>query len=160
MATYTVYVPLGGGESRRADRTIFIREGFSVAAFVFGPLYLLYRRLWLAAFGWIVAAALVVALVRALDLSPLQLTALVFLLALLTGFEATVLRQFGMKRRGYHAAALATRPTLEQAERAFFSGESLPDLPIRAPIGEIWPERIAPSRPPEVIGSFPQAGGV
>ena len=47
MSTFTVHVPPGIGEdAARADRTVFVREGFDWAAFWLGPLFLLYRGLW------------------------------------------------------------------------------------------------------------------
>ena len=55
MAVFTVHAPAGAAN---ADATVFVREGFSWSAFSFGPLWLLWNRLWLA-FGlwlvWIVA---------------------------------------------------------------------------------------------------------
>ena len=42
---------------RATDRFAFVRDGFHFWAMVFGPLWLLCARLWLALIGWIVAIA-------------------------------------------------------------------------------------------------------
>ncbi len=161
MASYTVYVPSTlGGTRRRADRTVFIREGFSRAAFIFGPLYLLYHKLWLAALGWIVVAGSIAGLGYSLALSSTEQLVLVLLLSLLTGLEATVLRQAGLRRAGYEFASVVACPTLEQAERAFFNGEGLREAPVRGAVTGSRLGGIATGQPPEVIGSFAQSGGV
>lgn len=158
MATYTVYVPLSGGANRRADRTVFVREGFSLAAFVFGPFYLISQRLWLAAFGWIVAAVLLAGLGHALVLSPPQVAVLFGLLGLLTGLEASVLRQFGLARRGYILSALLTAPRPEQAERGYFNGEGTRDMSWRLAGQATRAGQSQLVQSSEIIGLFPQAG--
>ncbi len=152
MAIFTVHVPPGTtNATRRADRTIFVREGFSVPAFLFGPVFLLYRRLWLATLGWCVLAVLLATLAHVLHLPVWSVTALFFLLALMTGLEASTLRQAGLGRRGYIFAALLASATRDEAERAFFRGEGLRP-PLQRPVaGMKAPET-------EVIGIFPRAG--
>jgi hypothetical protein len=41
----------------------FVPQRFAKAAFIFGPLWLLYHQLWAASFAWIVAEAALLALV-------------------------------------------------------------------------------------------------
>lgn len=152
MAIFTVHVPADVTDAtKRAERTIFVREGFSVPAFLFGPLLLLYRRLWLAAIGWCVLAVLLGALARVLHLPAFSTFVLFFLLALMTGLEASTVRQAALRRRGYIFAALLASPTRDDAERAFFRGEG-----TRPPA----PRPVAPVKPldTEVIGLFPHAG--
>lgn len=159
MATYTVYVPAGIGDpGRRAEQTIFVREDFSLAAFVFGPLYLLYRRLWLATLVWLAAALALALASEALGLSSLSRVALFGLLALLTGCEAGTIRQRGLTRRGYDQAALLTGLTREQAERAFFGRDGARSPPRSAPAPSAGPDHRGMAGPPEVIGLFPLPG--
>src|SRR3954453_775908 len=49
MAVYTVHEPLPRRDEAVADpeRFIFVRDGFYFWAFVLGPLWMLWRRLWL-----------------------------------------------------------------------------------------------------------------
>jgi len=159
MATFTVHVPPGVGDgAARADRTVFVREGFCLAAFLFGPVFLIYRRLWLATCALVIAAAALGFLSHALDL-PGSAGALLFLvLAVLTGLEAGEARRRALGRRGYIAAAVLAGVTREGGEKLFFGRSATatrPDIPAAS----------APRRPippatgrPAVIGLFPMPG--
>ncbi len=153
MPIFTVHVPSGVADpKRRAEATIVLRDGFSWPAFWFGPLALAYRRLWLAALGWIVIAGLILFAGHALQMSWVATMALLILLALLTGMEARGLRQARLTRRGYIFAALLAAPNRDMAEQAFFRSDGLR-----------LPPRGAPQAPmpgsSEVIGLFPRPGG-
>src|ERR1700709_1307076 len=55
MPVYTVHAPVRDSAGLRAtDRFTFVRDGFHFWAAVFGPLWLIWHRLWLALIGWIV----------------------------------------------------------------------------------------------------------
>ena len=47
---YSVFEPpeRGGDAADHMERFMFVRDGFSFAAFLFGPLWFLWHRLWLA----------------------------------------------------------------------------------------------------------------
>src|SRR5213596_1899745 len=48
MPVYTVHAPSpAGADLRAADKFVFVRDGFHFWAMVFGPLWLLWNRLWL-----------------------------------------------------------------------------------------------------------------
>ena len=69
MPVYTVHAPVANNSDIRAtDRFAFVRDGFHVWAFLFGPLWLVWHRLWLALIGWIIV-------VVALDLAMRRLGA-------------------------------------------------------------------------------------
>ena len=158
MATFTVHVPPGVGDgAARADRTVFVREGFCLAAFLFGPVFLIYRGLWLATCAWVVAAAALGFLSHALDLPGLPGALLFLVLAVLTGLEAGEARRRSLGRRGYIAAAVLAGVTREAGEKLFFgrSGASMgPDIP-----GVSAPRRVPPATGrPAVIGLFPMPG--
>src|SRR5271165_2348935 len=51
MAVYSVHLP--GDSVANVSEAAFVREGFSAAAFFFGPLWLLWRGLWLWAVVWL-----------------------------------------------------------------------------------------------------------
>src|SRR5919206_1349628 len=55
MSIYTVYEPpLRGHESAPdPERFVFVRDGFSIWAFVLAPLWMLRHRLWLAFIGYV-----------------------------------------------------------------------------------------------------------
>lgn len=123
MPTFTVHVPSGiGNDVERAERTIFVRESFNLPAFVFGPLFLVYRRLWRAALAWLVAAVLLSVLTHLLTL-PIPVTLLLYLvLAVLVGLEANEARRQALGRRGFIGSGLVTGSTRTMAERTFFMG--------------------------------------
>ena len=110
MKLFAIHAPIGpavlaGLEGARAART-----GFSFAALVFGPLWLLARGLWLALGGYIVLAALVAGLVGYGWLSPGAALALIALAELYLGLEPfaevpSVLRS--LREAGFRTAILS-----------------------------------------------------
>jgi hypothetical protein len=56
MAIYTVHEPLPRKDETSAspDRFAFVRDGFYFWAFVLGPLWMLWRRLWLVTVFYLV----------------------------------------------------------------------------------------------------------
>ena len=159
MATFTVYVPPGSpSPAARAERTVFVRDGFNWGAFLFGPLALLYRRLWLAAAAWMIVAAGLVFLGRALHLLPGTEVALFLLLAALTGLETSELRQRSLDRRGFVATDLLSRRSREEAERAYFEVESQPKPPASPGQGPSGTTVRGLDTGEDVIGMFPRFG--
>src|SRR5712671_3738349 len=88
MPVYTVHAPVTNGAGIAAtDRYAFVRDGFHFWAAVFGPLWLVWHRLWLALIGWIaVTVAIDVGIVR-LGASGTAIFLANLLIALLMGFE-------------------------------------------------------------------------
>ena len=161
MPTFTVHVPSGIEDNvERAERTLFVREGFSLPAFVFGPLFLLYRRLWRAALAWLVAAIALSVLTHVLALS-IPVTLLLYLvLAVLVGLEANEARRQALGGRGYIGSALVTGSTRTMVERTFFSASSATNLgtatgrPAGLPLAS---SNAAGTGPRSVIGLFPHS---
>jgi hypothetical protein len=160
MAVYTVHEPLPRQGDMRAHAMgfVFVRDAFSWAAFLFGPLWMLRHRMWLA-----LAIYLVVAFVLALavDLvgASAGLTVLVgLLLALFLGMEAASLRRWALDRRGWAARGVVVGEDVEAAERRYFGARMVRDQP---PAATTKPDGTAPmpaSAAPEVIGLFPDPG--
>src|SRR5258707_14497536 len=59
MAVYTVHEPPPKRFEQASDpeRFDFVRDGFSFSAFVFGPLWMLWHRMWLVLLGYIGVSA-------------------------------------------------------------------------------------------------------
>jgi hypothetical protein len=55
MPVYTVHAPVADGTDARpaTDGFVFVRDGFHFWAFVLGPLWLAWHRLWLALIGYV-----------------------------------------------------------------------------------------------------------
>jgi hypothetical protein len=173
MPVYTVHAPVTNSADLRAtDRFTFVRDGFHVWAAVFGVLWLVWHRLWLALIGWIV-------LIIAIDVGLARLGVagtLIFLvdglLALLLGFEAASLERWTLSRRKWRQIDIVVADDEEAAERRFSDRWT---TKLRGPSndqpavdrGAPPPTRDIPgqpfSQPPplprdDIIGLFPEPG--
>ena len=157
MAIFTVYVPDEAPDLvTRADRTAFIREGFNIWAFLFGVLFLLRHRLWIAAAVWIAAVLALVATVVVFHPPVLPCVALAVLMRLFLGVEGNDLRRWGLERRGFRVVDLVSGAERDDAELIFFSRQP-PKQPEPKPV-QRWTK--VPPTTPSVIGMFPEGGGL
>lgn len=171
MTIYNVYEPPEGDDAdpmARAEKVVFVKEGFNWVALIVPAFWLLFQRMWLE---------LLVLLVLITGLQWLfgpgedgrQVAGLVTLaLTVLFAFEANDLRGWALQRRGYQFAGVTTGRGREEAERSFFS-KWLPQQDRRtgALVGKPQTKTHGtPSPAPlpsrtgdtdEVIGSFPRA---
>ncbi|WP_424136183.1 DUF2628 domain-containing protein [Roseomonas chloroacetimidivorans] len=99
--------------SGEKPRTRLVPEGFSVWAFLFGPLWLLWRGLWLALLGYVLLAA-----GSALLPAPWDGWAGIAL-QLLLGLHARDLERWTLQRRGFaHQGVVAAQDEDEALLRA------------------------------------------
>jgi hypothetical protein len=165
MSVYTVHEP----PLRAADavpdpeRFAFVRDGFSVWAFLLAALWMLWHRMWLVLLIYLVVAVGGEAALRYAGVSGPVLGLVAVLIKLLIGIEAGTLRRFTLARRGWKNVGVVSGDVLEDAERRFF------DAWVRAaPAGRIEPSAAPPNPPPaplprlpqspDVIGLFPEPG--
>lgn len=122
MQTYTVYEPPKPPENRvkRAERMVFVREGFSWMAALFAPLWMLVHRMWLALFLYIVLMTGLSAALLAADVSPQWLTVVSIAVHLSIGFEAGSLRRWKLERRRWRMMGAVVGPSQTECERRFF----------------------------------------
>jgi hypothetical protein len=122
MSVYTVYEPpLRAGEtSADADRFAFVRDGFSFWAFLLGPLWMLWHRMWLALLGYLVLASALGWAHRATGAAPGIGGTVTFLVMILIGCEAGTLRRLTLEGRGWRNVGIVVGDDLELAERRFF----------------------------------------
>src|SRR6185503_6023109 len=115
----------------RAETLVFVKDGFSWAAALFAPLWLIVHRLWWPLLGYAVVtgAMQLPQLLFALDQRWLGLT--LFALHLLIGFEADTLRRWRLEQRGWHTIGTVSGRTPAECERRFFDAW-LPAQPILA----------------------------
>src|SRR5215470_11431351 len=101
MPVYTVHEPppkryeVAGDP----DRFVFVRDGFSFWAFLFGPLWMLRHRMWLVLLGYMVLVIALELIQQALRVSSSAAFMVSLLLMFLVGFEAATLRRFTLGRR-------------------------------------------------------------
>jgi hypothetical protein len=174
MPVYTVHAPVADGAETRsaADRFVFVRDGFHFWAFLLGPLWLAWHRLWLALIFYIAVWVGVAVALNQLHAGPGTRFAVTLLIALLMGFEAASLWRWTVSRRNWRQLDVVVADDEETAERRFFDrwtsgqrGSSNDQSAIDR--GAPPPTRDLPgqafSRPPplphgDIIGLFPQPG--
>jgi Protein of unknown function (DUF2628) len=166
MAVYTVHEPPArAGTAPEPERFVFVRDGFSFAALLFGPLWMLRHRMWLVLLGY---AVVVAGLGFVLHLrAPAAVASIVWtLFALLLGFEAGTLRRFTLGRRGFQPMGVVVGDDLELAERRFFDAWIRKDSPTKdsssaaGPVGApaLTPPLRLPHATSDVLGLFPEPG--
>jgi len=166
MPTYTVHAPppKAGDTTSDPQRFVVVRDGFHFWAFLFGPLWLLFRRLWLVLLGYVVVNALVGVLLYAAGASGGFKFLGSLLVALLLGLEAASLRRWTLTRRRWQTLGFVIGDDQESAERRFFTewAERARRTPPVTPAPEApyaVPLRRGPPSSADVIGLFPEPGG-
>lgn len=173
MPVYTVHAPTADGADLRAtDQFVFVRDGFYLWAALFGPLWLMSRRLWLALLGWIVAIGALELALALLGAGSAAFWLAQGIVALLMGFEAASLQRWTLSRRHWRQLDIVVADDEEAAERRFFDRWSAKQRGIvndqqAIDRGAPPPTREMPghpfSRPPlpgsGIIGLFPEPGG-
>jgi len=166
MPTFTVHQPPPRlGETASApERFVFVRDGFHFWAFALAPVWLLWRRLWLAfAIYLAVSILLGIGLLLIGAGSTVQFLAGT-LIALLIGFEAATFRRAKLTRRGWKMLGFVVGEDTEAAEQRFFAewanrAREAPPAPPAAPEPRYTvPLRRGTPSPSDVIGLFPEPG--
>ena len=127
MAVYAVFEPplkeeaAGVAETmERALRFKFVRDGFSWTAFLFGPVWMLFHRLWLAFVCYLALVFAITLAAFSFGLVEAAVTIASLLIALLLGFEAATLRRRKLLRGRWRDLGVVVEKNREAAERRFF----------------------------------------
>jgi uncharacterized protein DUF2628 len=161
MPVYTVHAPPPRRNEAESDPTrfAFVRDGFYVWAFLLGPLWMLWHRLWLAFIGYVALVAATHFALIMLNVPDGVKIAVGVLLALLVGFEAPSLRRWTLTRRGWSNLGVVVADDRESAERRFFDAWVGQGQQPEARSTAVAPAgRPTSSAPPDVIGLFPHPG--
>src|SRR5262245_54267733 len=159
MPTYTVHEPppkryeVAGNP----DRFVFVRDGFSFWAFLFGPLWMLRHRMWIVLLGYILLVIALEVIQQSLRVSSSASLIVSLLLMFLVGFEAATLRRFTLGRRKWVNVGVIVGDDLESAERRFFDAWVKSGAPTPALLAAPAPRQLPPATT-DVIGLFPQPG--
>lgn len=157
MAIYSVHLPKSApGEREAAEAARFVKDGFAWWGLVFGPIWLLAHRLWLAALGIIGLEIGVGVLTASLNLPAPTALLLSALPALLVGFEGPGWRRWSLERRGYREAGVVAGADRHEIERRFFAAH-LDSLGQASHARRIAPTARSTESEGGVLGLFPQA---
>jgi len=158
MTTFTVHEPppRKNEETTSPVRFAFVRDGFYFWAFLLGPVWMLYHRLWLVLLMYLAGTAAIHAGLWALGVSGLVKATVSLLIALLVGFEAGTLRRWSLRK--WTSRGIVVAYNREAAEHRFFdrwSGSvppayAAPEPPASRPPGHV------PTSDQDIIGLFPE----
>lgn len=169
MASWFVFEPAKTAPStlEAADKSVFVKDGFSLGAFLVPPVWLLWRRMWLVFLAWLALQVALGAVTLMLSLDQRIAGVLSLLVSLAFALEANALRAWTMRRQGWRLTGIASGQTLDEAEQRHFEGHALapPAAPDQPPPG---PQSSGPwssalrrsSTTPGVLGVFPEPHGL
>jgi hypothetical protein len=162
MPAYAVLEPPRRNRSAtdHTDRFVFVREKFSIWAFLFGALWMIWRRLWLVLLVYLVAMGVVGYGLERLEIAWPARAAIYVLIQFLIGLEAVSLRRWTLVRRGWRDRGIVIGDDIESAERRFF--DARPSRPASDPLMPASTPMLAPDlgpHRPDIIGLFPEPGG-
>jgi hypothetical protein len=166
MPTYTIHEPPPRkGEAVSApERFVFVRDGFYFWAFLLAPLWLLWRRLWLAFVLYLVANFVLAVGLMLTGASPGVKFLASLLIALLVGLEASAIWRRKLAWKKWKMLGFVVGDDAETAERRFYAAwakrsNEKPAVTQPAPAPQYSaPVRRGPPSPSDVIGLFPEPG--
>jgi len=159
MQRYCVYLPDVGPREAQLEQAVFVRDGFSLAAVVFGAFYLLAKGHLVLGLGFLALQAAIAAAIGASGPPPEALGLALLPLSILFGLETATLRGFALRARRHRLAGIVLAPSEDVAETLFFRNQ------LEAPAEMTLPREKAPSvqqPPPDpaaisgVMGLFPR----
>lgn len=104
----------------RAEKTVFIKDGFSVLALVLPVVWLLINRLWFEAFS-VLALIILLGFAGTLLEAPNMGSLLSLLLSLFVALEGSNWKITKLRRKGYRESATIDAPNLDEAEIRYFT---------------------------------------
>ena len=124
MIVCTVHEPADPPADRieRAVALQFVRDGFSPAAAVLAPLWLIGQRAWPPLIGYALAVAAVWALVEVTGARNAWLVLAIVAIHVVVGFEAASIRRLALEARGWHTLGAVAGRNAEECERRFLDG--------------------------------------
>lgn len=119
MASFVILTP-ANEPGRDHERTRFIRDGFSLPAFLFPSFWLLCHRFWLLGIGALLLQATGFELIQRPALWPAGF-ALLLSISILTAVEGRMAFIRSLSARGFVADGLVSARNLAEAEEIYFS---------------------------------------
>lgn len=160
MARYTIHEPKHAADrAGRALATRFVRDGWSWAAFFFGPLWLIMKRHWVFGTITMIAEILIISGIWLLPVDEAIRVLTILALCILWGFEGASVRRFDLAQAGFAETGLILGTDEDLLEQRYFAAmaaeqPALSTSPQPSPLAET-------TRGPwgsPVIGLFPGSG--
>jgi hypothetical protein len=137
VTAFTVHEPpeVGGTPYERAESLVFVEDGFSWRAALFGQLYFIFRGEWFGLAVYVAAALLLSGALYLVGADNRWFVWMLVFLNVVAGFEANELKRWALTRAGWREIATVSGRGQEEAERRFFeawlpsTGESYGTLP-------------------------------
>jgi hypothetical protein len=154
VIAYTVHEPPNPLADRldRAERLVFVEDGFSWLAALLTPFWMIANRMWLALLLYLAAVFALALVLLGLGVAFEWIQVAILALHLAIGFEASSLHRWALERSGWHTLGAVTGQSLEECERRFLEGW-LPEQPIIAESSLGRPTEARPSRWSRWFGS-------
>ena len=146
MASWIVMEPAGSRSTAYAADPTFIRDGFSFAAFLLPPLWLLWHRLWIEAALAIAALMLAAALPEVTGFA-LAAPLLWLLVSLFVGLEGNALRIAALSRRGWSNWGVVEAGNLDDADAHYTVRATGAETDADIPAAMLAPSANAGARP-------------
>lgn len=123
MPVYSVYEPLvkDVDPGRQVDQVKFVKEGFSLFAFILPWLYFIVKRMWIALAAYLLVILALVSLGYGLGLPEWMTQVVSAGVSLLIGLEAQNLYQASLERTGYKLSDVVAGQRLVQCEADYFA---------------------------------------
>lgn len=152
MASFIVLTPGLRNDELVDDRTVFVRDGFALLAFILPIPWLLVQRLWFEAV-LVLAATIALSAVGSATGHGDMAAVVTALLSLLVGLEGNNWRAAKFERKGFEQSAVVTADNAIDAETIYFYGNDFAAAPLPAPRATV------DTSLPET-GSKPVSGGM
>lgn len=168
MVTYTVHERENesGNVAQRADKIVFVKEGYAWAALLIPILWMLYYRMWWVLAGFVAIMTAIHAGLAAADLADDVALWTTLGVSGVFALLANDLRRWTLGARGYSLVEPVSGRDRAECEERFFTGwlaaqeEGQPLAKAQASVSPIAAERVgAPNaEADDVIGLFPEPG--
>ena len=134
MREYVVYEPpqMAATREERAESLLFVQDGFSWGAALFGPFYFIFRGEWLGLLLYIVAGLLFGLVSYTEDARMTWASLLPMALNIIAGFEANEVKRWSLERAGWRELGTVGGRNCWECERRFLEAW-LPNEPPVTP---------------------------
>lgn len=160
MKSYLLFVPqqAAPGDEGALEQAIVVKDAFSWLAFLTPVLWFLYFRHWLAAFGALTVFFGALALAQFFPVQPGTVLPLLLVFRYFIGLEASAIRGWSLRRRGFSLADVMVARDQVEAETALFR-RWLTAEASREVVATTVAKAAPPAHTAGIVGLFPEPEG-